>query len=228
MASSRHVDALVHRLETAIAQEIHGRGRVALAYSGGLASTLIAMIARKRCELDCVVAGVDGSSDVLAARAAKSHLDYRIEAVILSREDAMRIRARIERSHPRLPRREVHNLIPLHAAIERAEGRSVLAGFGVPRPSAAMLAALGRAAVVCPLRTIAPRMAALSRPTLRAAATALGLPREWARVSHRAPADGAGIRDWLRGSNDDRHLSLRFSPVCENHEAREFPSDDRP
>src|SRR5437867_2824119 len=48
MASSRHVDTLVHRLETAIAQEIHGRGRVALAYSGGLASTLIAMLARKR------------------------------------------------------------------------------------------------------------------------------------------------------------------------------------
>src|SRR2546422_513319 len=119
MASSRHVDALVHRLETAIAQEIHGRGRVALAYSGGLASTLIAMIARKRCELDCVVA------------------------------------------------------------------------------------ALRRAGVVWPLRTIAPAML-LSRPTLRAAATILGLPSEWARVSHRPPVDGAGIRDWLRESREDR------------------------
>ena len=203
MASSRHVDALVHRLETAIAQEIDGRGRVALAYSGGLASTLIAMIARKRCELDCVVAGVDGSSDVVAAKAAKSHLDYRIEVVILRREDAMRIRARIEASHPGLQPRDIDNLVPLHAALERSEGRPMLAGFGVPRPGSAMVAALRRAGVVWPLRTIAPEML-LSRPTLRAAATALGLPSEWARVSHRPPVDGAGIRDWLRESRDDR------------------------
>src|SRR5437870_13061248 len=112
MASSRHVDALVHRLETAIAQEIHGRGRVALAYSGGLASTLIAMIARKRCALDCVVAGVYGSLDVLAAKAAKAHLDYLVEYVIMSREDALRIRAQIVRSHPGLPPRHDHTLFP--------------------------------------------------------------------------------------------------------------------
>ena len=200
MASSRHVDALVHRLETAIAQEIHGRGRVALAYSGGLASTLIAMIARKRCELDCVVAGVDGSSDVVAAKAAKSHLDYRIEVVILRREDAMRIRARIEASHPGLRPRDIDNLVPLHAALERAEGRTMLSGFGVARPDSATVAALGGAAVVWPLHTIA-RETSLTRSAIRTAATALGLPPEWARVSHRAPAEGAGIRDWLRGSN---------------------------
>ncbi|TLZ98257.1 MAG: hypothetical protein E6J97_07410 [Methanobacteriota archaeon] len=85
MASSRHVDAFVRRLEDEIAREVHGRNRVALAYSGGLASTLIAMIARKRCVLDCIVAGVDGSPDILAAKAAKAHLDYRVEYVILSR-----------------------------------------------------------------------------------------------------------------------------------------------
>src|SRR5256885_17046516 len=116
MASSRHVDAFVRRLEDEIAREVHGHNRVALAYSGGLASTLIAMIARKRCVLDCVVAGVDRSSDVVAAKAAKSHLDYRIEVVILRRETAMRIRARIEASHPGLRPRDIDNLVPLHAA----------------------------------------------------------------------------------------------------------------
>src|SRR5207249_7175007 len=124
---------------------------------GGLASTLIAMIARNRCELDCVVAGVDGSSDVVAAKAAKSHLDYRIEVVILRREDAMRIRARIEASHPGLRPRDIDNLVPLHAALERSEVRPMLAGFGVPRPASTMVAALRRAGVVWPLRTIAPQ-----------------------------------------------------------------------
>src|SRR5206468_3430362 len=61
MASSRHVDAFVRRLEHAVAHEVDGRDRVTLAYSGGLASTLVAMLARKRSALDCVVAGVDGS-----------------------------------------------------------------------------------------------------------------------------------------------------------------------
>ncbi|HWM52740.1 MAG TPA: asparagine synthase-related protein [Thermoplasmata archaeon] len=204
MASSRHVDAFVRRLEDGIAQEIHGRSRVALAYSGGLASTLIAMIARKRSVLDCVVAGVDGSSDVLAAKAAKAHLDYRVEYVILTREDAMRIRARIARSHPGMPLRDVHNLVPLHAALERAEGRTMLSGFGVPRPGAAIVTALRHAAVVWPLHAIA-RGTTLSRSVVRAAATSLGLPPDWARVSHRTPAEGAGIRNWLRGSNDDAH-----------------------
>jgi len=179
MASSRHVDAFVRRLEDGIAQEIHARSRVALAYSGGLASTLIAMIARKRCVLDCIVAGVDGSPDILAAKAAKAHLDYRVEYVILSREDAMRIRAQIVRSDPELPPRDADSLVPLHATLQRAN-------------------------VVWPLRAIA-RGTALSRSAIRAAATSLGLPPEWARVSHRAPANGAGIQDWLRGSNKGVH-----------------------
>jgi len=204
MASSRHVDAFVRRLGDGIAREIHGRSRVALAYSGGLASTLIAMIARKRCALDCVVAGVDGSPDVLAAKAAKAHLDYRVEYVVMSREDALRIRAQIVRSHPGLPWRDVHNLVPLHATLERADGRTMLSGFGVPQPGAAMVAALRRANVVWPLHTIA-RGTTLSRSAVQSAAAALGLPPEWARVSHRAPAEGAGIRDWLRGSNKGVH-----------------------
>ncbi len=202
MASSRHVDAFVRRLEHRIARVVEGRNRVALAYSGGLASTLVAMIARKRCELECVVAGVDGSPDVLAAKAAKAHLDYHVEYVILRREEAMRIRARIAQTHPGLLRRDLENLIPLHAALERAEGRPMLSGFGLPRPSAAMVASLGHAAVVCPLRTVA-RGTTFSRSMLRTAAAALGLPSEWARVPHRAPAEGSGIRDWFRGSNPD-------------------------
>src|SRR3989442_1099973 len=75
-------------------------------------------------------------------------------------------------------------------------GRTMLSGFGVPQPGAAMVAALRRANVVWPLHKIA-RGTILSRSAVQSAAAALGLPPEWARVSHRAPAEGAGIRDWL-------------------------------
>src|SRR2546422_6268513 len=131
MASSRHVDAFVRRLGDGSAWQSHGRSRVALGYAGGLASPLIAMMARKRCALDCVVAGVDGSPDVLAAKAAKAHLDCRVEYVVMSREDALRIRAQIVRSHPGLPWRDVHNLVPLHATLERADVRTMLSAFAV-------------------------------------------------------------------------------------------------
>ncbi len=194
MASSRDVDAFIRRLERRVAREVEGRSRSALAYSGGLASTVLAMIARKRCALVCVVAGVEGSPDVQAARAAKAHLDYRVEYVILSRPDAIRIRTQIATAHPKLPRGDVDNLVPLHAALETADGDPMLSGFGPPRLGAEMVAALRGLDVSLPIRAVA-RGVTLSRTMLRDAAMKLGLPATWAHVAHRSPAEGAGIRE---------------------------------
>jgi Asparagine synthase len=194
MASSRHVDAFVRRLERRVAREVEGRSRSALAYSGGLASTLLAMIARKRCALVCVVAGVEGSPDLQAARAAKAHLDYRVEYVILNRAEAIRIRTQIVTAHPKLPRRDVDNLVPLHAALETADRGPTLSGFGPPRLGAEMITALRSLDVSLPIREVS-RGVPLSRTMLRDAAMMLGLPATWARVAHRSPAEGAGIRE---------------------------------
>jgi len=142
MASSRDVDAFVRRLERRVAREVEGRSRSTLSYSGGLSSTLLAMIARKRCALVCVVAGVEGSPDLQAARAAKAHLDYRVEYVILTRADAIRIRTQIATAHPKLPRRDIDNLVPLHAALETEDGGPMLSGFGPPRLGGEMVAVL--------------------------------------------------------------------------------------
>src|SRR5437879_4557886 len=60
MPEATRVDAFVGRLEDRIAREVDGQDRVALAYSGGLSSMTIAMIARKRCNLECFVAGREG------------------------------------------------------------------------------------------------------------------------------------------------------------------------
>jgi len=204
MASSRHVDAFVRRLEHAVAHEVEGRDRVALAYSGGLASTLVAMLARKRSALDCVVAGVDGSPDVRAAKAAKAHLDYRVEFLILNRRDATRIYGRIAAADPDLRERDVENLVPLHAALERVKGRPVISGFGLPPLRPAVVSALERSDVALPIRT-ASRGTTLSRSTLRAAATVLGLPVEWARIAHRAPVEGAGIREYFEPGIEPRN-----------------------
>jgi len=194
MASSHDVDRFVRRLEQRVAQEVKGRPRIALAYSGGLASTLIAMIARKRCTLVCVVAGLEGSPDVQAAKAAKLHLDYRVEYDILSRADAIRIRAQVATAHPKFTPSEIDNLVPLHAALETADGGPMLSGVGPSRFGAGMVAALRRVDVTFPIHAVA-RGAALSRSMLRDAALLLGLPATWAHVAHRSPAEGAGLRE---------------------------------
>ena len=202
MASSSDVDAFVRRLEHRVARAVEGHSRGALAYSGGLASTILAMVARKRCALVCVVAGVEGSPDLQAARAAKAHLDYRVEYVILSRADAIRIRTRIVASHPRLSRGDIDNLVPLHAALEAAREGPMFSGFGSSPLGAEMLAALRRLDVSIPIRDVA-RGGTLSRAILEDAALMLGLPATWARVAHRSPVEGAGLRDLLQSS--DRH-----------------------
>ena len=192
MKSTRGVSAFVRRLEDLIAEEVAGRDRVTLAYSGGLASTLVAMVARKRTDLECIVAGVDGSPDIRTAKIAKDFLDYRMEYILLDPRETRRIHERLGVVYPRLSPRDRETLVPIHAVLERTRGRLVMCGFGSPRLQEDVAAALRRAEVSAPLQVLA-RGRALPRAILRAAATALGLPSEWARTPHRAPGVGAGI-----------------------------------
>lgn len=191
----REVRAFVHRLEDRIGALVRGHEHVALAYSGGLASTLIAMVARKRCDLDCLVAGSAESADVRAARAAKQHMDYRIEPVLLDAAETRRIRERLA-GPPGLPLRAIRSLIPLFAVVERAERHAWLAGFGSARVDPEIIAEFQRLGVRAPLLDLSPG-GTVPRAMLRAAAISLGLPEEWARVPHRAPANGAGIAGFL-------------------------------
>src|SRR5437660_1164137 len=93
MGTPRGVLAFVERLERRMADLLSEETHVILAYSGGLASTLVAMVARKRCDLVCVVAGVEDSAAVRAAKAAKAHLDYRVQCVQPDLEGGRRLRA---------------------------------------------------------------------------------------------------------------------------------------
>jgi hypothetical protein len=189
------VNAFVDRLEDRIEDLVRGQARIALAYSGGLASTLVAMVARKRCDLGCVVAGSAESADVRAGKAAKQHMDYRIELVVLDAAETRRIRERLAAARS-LSARTIRALIPLFAVVERAEGRTCLTGFGGSRVDPEIIAEFQRLRVSAPLLDLSSA-GTVSRAMMRTAAMLLGLPEEWARVPHRAPADGAGIATFL-------------------------------
>ncbi len=196
MVRARSLDGVVRRVEDAIEAAVHGYDCVTLAYSGGLASTLIAMVARKRCDLRCIVAGVEGSPDVEAAKVAKNYLDYRIEFVPLDAKMTRKTYEELVANRAQLSETEREDLIPLFATLARTDDPPVLAGFGTARLSPAMRATIEGAQVQLPLRGFA-RGRAVPRATLRDAALALGLPSSWARVRHHAPCPGAGVDDFL-------------------------------
>src|SRR5207245_1879662 len=82
-----------------------------------------------------------------------------------------------------LTRSDIDNLVPLHAALETADGGPMLSGFGPSRFGAGMVAALRRVDVTFPIHAVA-RGATVSRAMLRDAALRLGLPTPWAHVAH--------------------------------------------
>jgi len=204
MGTPRGVLAFVERLEGRMADLLSEETRVILAYSGGLASTIVAMVARKRCDLVCVVAGVEDSVAVRAAKAAQAHLDYRVQFVQPDLEGTRRIRDRIRVGNAQISATAVRALIPLRMVLEETRNQTILAGFGPRTLDATLGKVLKDWGVLCPLLDLA-RSQPLPRSLLRAAAIALGLPVEWARAAHREPATSAGINDFLPANGPLRH-----------------------
>jgi hypothetical protein len=194
---------VVEQLEERIRSLLPERGKVALAYSGGLSSTLLAMLIRKRCDLECFVAGVKGSPDLLAAKAARDHLDYRVEIVDLNAATSVRIAKDLRASRPSLTSAAMHALVPLGAVRERTLGRILLTGFGARRLDTSLARVLRTWKTQSPLSEISQNRIP-GRAALRAAALSLGLPIEWVRVAHRAPAEGAGIEHFLQTNGPSR------------------------
>ena len=171
--------------------------RVALAYSGGLSSTLLALIARKRYELECFVAGTAASPDVLAAKAASGHFEYRLEVVDVNAEKSRRIARDLRTSHASLSTEDIHALVPLQAVLEKTGDRVLLTGVGFRRPAGRLANVLQSWSAKSPFLDL-PSGRSPSRAILRRAVTTLGLPAQWAAIVHRAPAAGAGIERFLR------------------------------
>ena len=209
MPEATRVDAFVGRLEDRIAREVDGQDRVALAYSGGLSSMTFAMIARKRCNLECFVAGREGAPDVEAAKVAKTVFDLRVEHVLLDRAGTQAIRERLSHLRSRVSPRNLDSLIPLQAVLERTRGQPVLSGFGGSRTAAGIAGILRALKVRAPLVESAHGRA-LPRSLLREAAVSLGLPNDWARIPHRNPVAGAQLGELLVSASRRDRRDLRM------------------
>ena len=196
MGSPRRIEAFVREVERAVDVAVDGQSRPVLAFSGGLASLLLAMVARKRSDLRCLVAGVEGSADLAAAKSAKDSFEYRVEAVPLDAAGVRTIAAGLAMDFPGLTVAQRSDLVPVRAVLLRASETSVLAGLRGGRHSVEVGRAAESAGVRLPLLHIMG--GGISRDTVRSAALYLGLPAAWARVRHRSPSEGAGIAHLLR------------------------------
>ncbi len=203
MAAVSPARRILARLEADVAQAFEGQSAVILAYSGGLASLVLAAIARKHGDLRCVVVGTKGAADAEAAKVAQFFLDYPVDVLRPTPDTLLGTARAMLRTAPRLSAADVLAILPLTLVEQANPGCPVLSGFGlVPRSPGVdrRLAATGSHA---PGFRRAP-----SRAIVLRLARELGLPDAFALAAHRSPAEGSGIGPALRALGHARHASV--------------------
>ena len=207
MGPPRRVVAFVRELETAVDVAVVGPQRPVLAFSGGLTSLVMAMVARKRSDLRCLVAGVEGSADIAAAKRAKDSFEYRVEVVPLDAARVRTIAAGLAADFPGLTGPQRRELVPLRAVLLRAPETRVLAGLRGTRHSVELGQAAERAGARLPPATCPGRRRVARDGPIRGAAS-----RPPGGVGPRAspiPIRGSGHRripaslKVARGASDD-------------------------
>lgn len=206
MAGGGPVSRAVSRLDAAVGRSLEGTEAPILAFSGGLASLVVAALARKRCELRCVVVGFRGSADVEAALVARDFLDHRITILRPTQQEAFRAARSLAAADPQLPLADLLALVPLTLVETRHPRHRVLSGFGVAACDAPLRRSLQPRRRWCP--GLGVHGIGSTRAPLRRIAEAIGLPESFVLAAPRNPVDGSGIGPVLRRMAHVRQVSL--------------------
>jgi hypothetical protein len=207
VAAEGEAGRFIDRLETAIGEHVGAGRSVRLAFSGGLGSLLVAAVARKRCNLSCLIAATESAPDLERASVLRSYLDYHLEVVRLSADQSLAFARTIARDHPRWTAREILDAVPI-LAIAPNGGRGLLAGHGSRRVGVRARRWLAREGVVLPILASMPQSSA-TRPRLIAAGRVLGIPYDFLRVASRSPEVGSGIGLVMREEARRERVPLR-------------------
>ena len=207
MDAERRLRPLLRRLDADLARAFAESEPVVLAFSGGLASLVLAALARKRGRVECVVVGTRGAADVEAALVAKSFLDYPVEVVRPSHRQILEAARAIRAVDARLDPAEVVSLVPLSLVLERHPEEPVVCGFGLSPRSSAVQRYLDAVRVYVP----AVRRSSVRSPPRRTVAElawALAIPDGFVLAARRTPAEGSGAGPALRAMGHARHASV--------------------
>lgn len=122
------VDELLGALSAAVADAVGDRLRVAVAYSGGLDSSVIAAIASAAVDVRCYTACTEESHDCRAAMSSAAELGLRTETISLSSADIRRLAAEAADALGSASAVSISYTIPLIAVIDSAREDLILSG----------------------------------------------------------------------------------------------------
>lgn len=227
MASSLSARVLVDWLESEVARALGDEDRLELAYSGGLGSTLLAAIARKRCDLTCYTVGLRGSPDLRAAELAAVFLDYRVEKIQLTPSSAVALAREIAAALPAARAPDILSLLPAWAVAMRTNRRPLLAGFGTAPTSSRIREVLPNLRITSPLLRLDEGETSLVRGRLSACAEVLGIPAAFAKPRRRPPSSGSGISRALREIAAARSATIREILRPKSPQSRRNPHSRR-
>jgi len=205
MGADTPAERLLRRLDCDVQRAVAGQDRMVLAFSGGLASLILAALVRKRCDVVCEVVGLRGSADAESAGVAEKFLDYAVRTVRPSPTWVLRSARAIAATDAALSAAEVLSLVPLVHVEARHPRERVLSGFGLTWESPRTRSFLRSRSALLPgiqARTVVPRTRLLGVADL------LGLPESFSREARRSPAEGSGIGPAIRALAHAEHASV--------------------
>ena len=199
-------EGLLRDLEARLAGIAADGEPVRLAFSGGIASLLLAALIRKRADVDCIVVGIRGAPDLRTAADERLYLDYGVTEVCLSPGRALALGRGLARRFPSWSVPEILDAVPLEAVRARLPDVSIVAGLRGPLASRRTAAAFFDRGFSCPF--LAPPAIRADRSRLVQAARALALPQAFVRTPPRRPAIGSGVAAALRAVGREKNLTM--------------------
>ena len=82
-------EELANILRTSVKNSLAGKDEISIMFSGGVDSAILAVLARKFCDVKLFVAGMEGTNDLLWGTEAGELLDLPVEQIIFAKEDVL-------------------------------------------------------------------------------------------------------------------------------------------
>jgi len=125
-----HVEELAQAMRETVHNELKDVKELGLMFSGGLDSSLLAILARKNCDLTLYIAGMDGSNDLEWGKECACLLDIPHELIVITQEDVARSLANVISVHGMRQAKWMSTFVAFDIVLERILEPVAMCGQG--------------------------------------------------------------------------------------------------